>query len=136
MVGDTLATDKGLTFSGGLKLGSGAKLQLNDAMMEKIYNDGDIIQAFTGTVTGQFSEILPATPGEGQTWDTTELYTNGRLKVVGGALSGISTLNDGTPERIEYFTMSGERVKTPGKGLYVVRATTAEGKVISRKISQ
>ena len=83
-IGDTLATDKGLTFSGGLKLGSAAKLQLNEAMLTAKHYNGDEIQAFTGTVTGTFAEILPATPGEGQTWDTTELYTKGVLKVVGG----------------------------------------------------
>lgn len=84
LVGDTLATDKGLTFSGGLKLGSAAVLQLNDAMAETKYYDGDEIQAFTGTVTGTFAKIVPETPGEGQTWDTTDLYTKGILKVVGG----------------------------------------------------
>ena len=84
LVGDTLATDKGLTFSGGLKLGSAAVLQLNDAMAETKYYDGDEIQAFTGTVTGTFAKIVPETPGEGQTWDTTDLYTKGILKVSGG----------------------------------------------------
>ncbi|MBR1394523.1 MAG: autotransporter-associated beta strand repeat-containing protein [Prevotella sp.] len=83
-VGDTLATDKGLTFNGGLKLGNAAVLQLNEAMTEKTYYNGDQIQAFTGTVTGTFAKILPETPGEGQTWDTTELYTKGILKVLGG----------------------------------------------------
>jgi len=84
LVGDTLATDKGLTFSGGLKLGSAAVLQLNDAMAETKYYDGDEIQAFTGSVTGTFANIVPETPGEGQTWDTTDLYTKGILKVSGG----------------------------------------------------
>lgn len=84
-VGDTLATDKGLTFSGGLKLNEGAILKLNDAMAEATHYNGDEIQAFSGTVTsGTFAEIVPATPGEGQTWDITELYTKGILKVVGG----------------------------------------------------
>ena len=83
-VGDTLATDKGLTFSGGLKLGSAAVLTLNEAMAEATHYNGDEIQAFTGSVTGTFASIVPATPGEGQTWDTTDLYTNGILRVVGG----------------------------------------------------
>ncbi len=83
-VGDTLATDKGLTFSGGLTLGSAAVLSLNEAAQEATYYNGDEIQAFTGTATGTFAEIIPAIPGEGQTWDTTELYTKGILKVVGG----------------------------------------------------
>ena len=95
MIGDTLASDKGLTFSGSLKLGSAAILQLNEAMTDRTFYDGDLILAFTGTATGTFAAIVPATPGEGQTWDTSELYTKGVLKVVGG-----STKPDGpvTPE--------------------------------------
>ena len=83
-VGDTLATDKGLTFTGGLALGSEAVLKLNDAMTEATYYNGDKVQVFTGTVTGTFAAIIPSTPGEGQTWDTTALYTDGILVVVGG----------------------------------------------------
>ena len=83
-VGDTLATDKGLTFTGGLALGSEAVLKLNDAMAEATYYNGDKVQVFTGTVTGTFAAIIPATPSEGQTWDTTALYTDGILVVVGG----------------------------------------------------
>lgn len=84
MVGDTLVADQGLAFKGGLKLNSGAILKLNDAMADATYYDGDQIQAFTGTATGTFAEIQPATPGENQTWDTSELYSKGILKVVGG----------------------------------------------------
>ena len=84
LIGDTLATDKGLKFNGGLKLGSNAVLKLNEAMSEAKYYNGDEIQAFTGTATGSFAKIIPETPGEGQTWDTTDLYTKGILKVVGG----------------------------------------------------
>jgi autotransporter-associated beta strand protein len=84
-VGDTLVTDKGLTFNGGLKLNSGAILQLNDAMMETTYKAGDQIQAFTGTVTGTFAEIQPATPGAGLCWDTTRLYSEGVLIVANDA---------------------------------------------------
>jgi len=84
LVGDTLATDKGLTLNGGLTIYSGAVLKLNEAMTEATYYNGDEIQAFSGTVTGSFAEILPATPGEGQTWDTSRLYTEGILVVKGG----------------------------------------------------
>lgn len=85
MIGDTLVSDNGLKFNGGLKLGSGAILSLNEAMMEAPHYDGDQIQAFTGKVTGTFAAIQPATPGENQTWDTSELYSKGILKVVGGS---------------------------------------------------
>lgn len=84
MVGDTLGTDKGLTMSGGLTIQSNVKLVLNEAMQEATHYNNDKIQVFIGTVTGTFAEIIPATPGEGQTWDTSALYTDGILTVVGG----------------------------------------------------
>ena len=133
MVGDTLASDKGLTFTGGLRLGSSAKLLLNEGMQESRHHHGDEIQAFTGTVTGTFAEIIPTTPGEGQTWDTTELYTKGILRVADDA-NGIALPADRSLTSVEYYTLEGKRVTTPGKGLYIVRTTTTGGKVISRKI--
>ncbi|MBR2204385.1 MAG: autotransporter-associated beta strand repeat-containing protein [Prevotella sp.] len=85
MVGDDGASDKGLTFSGTLKLGSAAKLKLNDAMAAKKYSTSSTVQAFTGSVSsGTFAEIIPATPGEGLSWDTSALYTSGVLKVKSG----------------------------------------------------
>lgn len=51
--------------------------------------------------------------------------TSGCITTVGG---------DNTPVRIDYYTVSGERVATPGKGLYIMRATTAAGKTITRKV--
>ena len=135
LIGDTLSTDKGLTFTGGLKLNSGAILRLNDAMMESTHKDGDEIKAFTGTVTGTFSEIQPATPGEGQTWDVSRLYSEGVLVVVGQPSSGISTYKAvGTPQKVEYFTLKGERLVDLGSGLYIQRMTMHDGSIISRKI--
>ena len=134
-IGDTLKTDKGLTFNGGLKLGSKAILKLNETMAEATHNDGEQIQAFTGTVTGTFAEIQPATPGEGQTWDTTLLYTKGILKVVGDPVSGITTFTTvGTPLKVEYYTLKGERIANPGSGLYMIRMTMPDGTVVSRKV--
>ena len=135
MVGDTLATDKGLTFNGTLKLGTSAVLQLNEAMAGAEHKNGEQIQVFKGTVTGQFASIQPETPGEGQTWDTSELYTKGILKVVGDLIpSGISEATEGKIGDIEFFTISGERVTSPGRGMYIERVTTAGGKKTSRKV--
>lgn len=132
MVGDTLATDRGLKLNGGLKLGSNAILQLNDAMTNATYHDGDRIQAFTGTVTGTFAEIIPATPGAGLKWDTSELYSKGVLKVSADATPVGRVRAEAAPE---YFGLSGKRVSTPAKGVYIERTTGADGKVTTRKVN-
>ena len=133
MVGDTLATDKGLKLSGGLKLGKDAILQLNEAMANVTYHDGDKIQAFTGTATGTFAEIIPAIPGDGLKWDVSELYDKGLLKVVVDTASAIGSVEAVTTS--EYFGLSGERIATPAKGICIERTTTADGKVTTRKIN-
>jgi hypothetical protein len=33
-----------------------------------------------------------------------------------------------------FYTLTGKRVTTPGKGLYILRVTTPDGKTISRKV--
>ena len=112
--GDTLVNGRGLTFNSTLALNGTATLnvlanrtksntitlkgattlsgnnvlQLNEgeAFKEAPYNKTEfrIFNLSGGTIIGQFAGIEPATPGEGQTWDTSELYTKGILRVVGG----------------------------------------------------
>jgi len=117
MVGDALVTDKGLTFKGALKLGSNAILQLNDAKAEATYTEGDQVRVFTGTATGTFKEIIPATPGEGLEWDTTSLST-GILKVVkSSGTTGISEVksNNASPR----YNLNGQPVKGQTNGLFI-----------------
>jgi len=112
--GDTLINGRGLTFGNALKLngsatlimqadkskcntitlkgattiGADAVLQFNDeGTLDEAPYDKTEYQIFNvsgGTITGTFKEIVPAVPGEGQTWDTSRLYTEGVLTVVGG----------------------------------------------------
>ena len=120
LVGDTLATDKGLTFSGGLKLNEGAVLQLNDAMIGATYSDGQVIQVFTGTATGAgFARIEPEQPSATQEWDTTELLTKGRLYVrpLGTAVA-IDHIHADTSHSPRY-SLQGSRVGEHPKGLYI-----------------
>jgi hypothetical protein len=35
---------------------------------------------------------------------------------------------------VDYFTIAGERISTPHKGLYLMRIYTSDGKVQSRKV--
>ena len=124
-VGDTLATDYGLTFSGGLKLNNGAILKLNEAMTEAKYKEGDEIKVYTGTVTGQFAEIQPATPGEGLKWDISHLYDTGNLIVVADATcikdskketeTGIGTVYD-----LKGRTVSPQSSTNPHEGIVIM----------------
>ena len=111
--GDTLVTGTGLTFGKILKLngnntvnvladrtkcntitlkgattiGTGVVLQVNGGTIAEAPYDKTEYEVFKlsgGTISGTFAEIQPATPGEGQTWDTSDLYTMGVLRVVGG----------------------------------------------------
>ena len=139
LVGDEGATDKGLTIKGKLTLGSGAILELNEAMQAKTYTNGQTIQAFTGTATGTFAEIIPATPGEGQSWDTTELYTKGVLKVSGEGQTPVDpTPVDPTPDtnkkykrQIQYSWESpaGTEIQTGGTAVMMNAPSDAPDRV-------
>ena len=108
--GDTLVNGRGLTFNSTLKLNGTSRLnvlanrtksntitlkgnatlsgsnvlciEMDEAPYDK--TEFQIFNLSGGTITGTFSAIEPATPGEDQTWDASELYTKGILKVVGG----------------------------------------------------
>ena len=132
-VGDTLATDKGLTLKGGLKLVSGAILQLNDKMAAVSRTAGQTLKVFTGTATGTFAEIIPATPGEGLRWDTTDLYTKGTLKVASDTDGIDACVSDVHPADI--FDLSGRLVRRSATttrglkaGLYIVEGRKVEVK--------
>ena len=73
-----------ITFNGKLTINNGVTLVLGDGTNSTKLYGGNTIKVFNGSASGTFSQILPATPGEGQTWDVSELYTSGVLKVEGG----------------------------------------------------
>ena len=123
-VGDTLATDKGLTFSGGLKLEEGAILRLNDAMMGTTFADNTAIQVFNGKVSGQgFSQIEPAQPSSTQAWDTSELLSKGVLYVrpydpVGVKATDADIKPAGNAQQTTY-SLNGRQYNGHTKGLYI-----------------
>jgi autotransporter-associated beta strand protein len=125
-VGDTLTTDKGLTFSGGLKLEEGAILQLNEAMIGATFSDDTAIRVFTGKVSGQgFSQIEPAQPSSTQKWDTSELLSKGVLYVRSRSYDPVGVKGvEAAPTPSEYdqlpsYSLSGRQNRGTGKGLYI-----------------
>ncbi|MDL2243817.1 autotransporter-associated beta strand repeat-containing protein, partial [Bacteroidales bacterium OttesenSCG-928-J19] len=92
--------------------------------MEKLsgsYANGRTFKIFTvtGTITGQFDEILPAKPEDGLVWDTTKLYTEGILGVVTDptALDEVEASINVYPTRVEdvlnisFDNPDGERIE-------------------------
>lgn len=75
-----------LAVKGNVTLDPGAVLRLANGKFEEAPYNATVFQVLdvTGTINGQFAEIIPAAPGDGQTWDTSELYSKGVIKVVGG----------------------------------------------------
>ena len=75
-----------LAVKGNVTLAEGAVLMLADGKFEEApYNATEYqVLDVTGNLSGTFAEILPAQPGEGQTWDLSRLYSDGIVKVVGG----------------------------------------------------
>lgn len=76
-----------IAVAGAVTLGEGAVLKVNGGEITDAPYANTEYKVFSSaslSVTGTFAEILPTTPGEGQEWDTSALYTEGILKVIGG----------------------------------------------------
>ena len=67
--------------NGAVNIGSGATLEIDAA--EKTLKAETSIQVFKGAfnISGTFSSIEPASPGEDLEWDTSALYSSGVIKV-------------------------------------------------------
>ena len=91
-----------------MTIGENVTLQLAEGSLDAAPNDGTQYQVFYlsigASVKGTFAKILPETPGEGQTWDTSELYTKGVIKVVGGEKNPSTPGEEPEPEPVETKT--------------------------------
>lgn len=67
-----------LTASGTINMNG--KLQIN-ALNASTFATGDAFKIINGAITGNVSEIIPATPGDGIEWDLSEFASAGMLKV-------------------------------------------------------
>ena len=79
-----------LTFNGKVTLGTGVALTFNskEEGIERAPYAGTEYKLFTigtnGSISGTFASISTDILAEGQSWDDTDLYTKGILRVVGG----------------------------------------------------
>ena len=135
----TATKNNTLVVKGNITLADGVTLQLGDGYFTEAPAIDKTYQVFTpsGTITGTFSEILPAVPAAGLSWDDSSLYTTGVVKVVKNTATAVSPVAAGvTTATTSYFTLSGERVTSPVKGMYLERTVDANGKVTTRKVSR
>ena len=124
-----------LVVNGNMTLQEGAVLQLADGRFEDAPTVGTAFRVMTvkGSLSGQFAEIFPATPGAGLAWDTSELYTTGIIKVVDDT-NGIGFVTPYiAPLRVEYYTLAGKRIDVP-KGVCVEKAVMIDGTIRTRKV--
>ena len=74
-----------IAVKGNVTLAEGAILQIAGGKFEEAPYNATEFQVFDAkSINGTFAQIMPETPGEGQTWDLSQLYTAGIIKVVGG----------------------------------------------------
>jgi hypothetical protein len=93
---------------------------------ENIYTTLDIpegtefkIFSPSGTVSGSFGEILPATPGEGKVWDSSDLLTKGILRVIVDPALGINNVSESTNDEEKTFDMSGRTISPARHSLII-----------------
>ena len=80
--GSTLKIGRSALYANGaVTIDSGATLEIDTA--EKSLGAGTEIQVFKGAfnINGTFSAIEPSSPGEDLAWDTSTLYTDGKIEV-------------------------------------------------------
>lgn len=84
---DGTLTSNLVRVAGALSITSGAVLELDMSRISNhVFQEGEVVSVFstpssmTGN-TGQFSSIEPATPAEGLMWDTSTLFSDGKLRV-------------------------------------------------------
>ena len=126
-----------LSVKGNLVLKEGAVLMLADGRLEETPDQDAAFKVLevSGSISGTFGEIQPATPGVGQTWDTSELYTKGILRV-SGEPDGIGdrSFMEPSPVRVDYFSPAGEQVSLPTTGFYVRRSYLPDGRIVTQKV--
>lgn len=68
--------------SGKITLYDGSILQINDGVLDEAPASGtEYTVFFLSELSGEFSYIYPETPGDSLEWDTSDLYTEGILRV-------------------------------------------------------
>lgn len=108
--------------TGNIKLTSPI-IQMSELSTSYSYVDDAELKVFTGdgkiTISGNIT-ILPETPKAGWLWDTSDLATDGIIRVVPDPV-GIRELSaDSLDKDATVYDLNGRRVGQAGKGIYVI----------------
>ena len=121
--------------AGSVTLEDGAVIQIGEEIDALCFVDAETIPVFSaGVKVNGKVQMIPETPGDGQTWDLSKLATEGVVKVVGNPTSIKGVLAGKDIKKIECFDMSGKKIAAVGKGTFIYRITTWNGEVLTRKI--
>lgn len=121
--------------AGSVTLEDGAVIQIGEEADALCFVDAETIPVFSaGVKVNGKVQMIPETPGDGQTWDLSKLATEGVVKVVGNPTSIKGVLAGKDIKKIECFDMSGKKIAAVGKGTFMYRITTRNGEVLTRKI--
>lgn len=126
-----------LVVRGNMKIGENVRLVLAEDGLGSAPADGTSyhVMSVTGELTGEFAEIVPATPGVGLTWDTSALYSDGIIKAVSGKTAiGQVDAGSAVPVRVEYYRLSGKHANVSTHGLHIRRAVMADGQTVIQKV--
>lgn len=117
-------------FSSTLKLEDGVTLEIDLTDVKEI-NDGDnytVITTMPTSLTGEFSAIEPAIPAEGYSWDTSDLYSSGKIYVVKDSVPTDPVGIEAVTRTVEHqplqgtFDLQGKRISpAEATGIVVTR---------------
>ncbi len=109
-----------IVLAGGASIGSGTILNID---IKGSLGDGTTIPVFTTskTLTGSVPTIVPATPGSGLEWDTTDLLSKGVLKVKDPNEKPSAIRNAGSTKSSKKtaYTLNGQRATGNERGIVV-----------------
>lgn len=124
----TSYSQNNVKFSSALTLADDVTLELDMANVKDIENGAyfTILSGVPATLTGTFKTILPEKPAEGFVWDTTDLYTTGRLYIKADA-TGVKGVEAETADKAQHATadgdalynISGQKVDKGYKGIVI-----------------
>lgn len=143
--GDTLINKSTLKLSAGLKMNSGAILQVNalpdgttnyvnvtgtmtignavlyvniDGSTSEIADSTEFKVMKATTISGTFAEIIPAQPAENMIWDTSRLYTEGIL-LSKAIKTGILSPESDRIVSGKSYNLAGQQVSSSYKGIVI-----------------